>query len=884
MPLIRPLSSSPGSLPRLVAGVCLAATLLYVGDARSDLAEWLAPTSDERRLELPELDPAIPSPAQILGSPLGERFHHHHQLLRYLEALAEASPRVIVESYGETYEGRPLTLAILSSPENLQRLDEIRADRRLLGDPALVDEAEAGDLMARTPAVLWLGYGVHGNESSSAEAALATAYVLAAGTGDFARQLERLVVIIDPLMNPDGRERYVQAYRSLRGRLPNPDGESVEHIEPWPGGRGNHYGFDLNRDWAWGTQLETRHRLRAFTAWEPQVTVDLHEMGASATYFFPPPAEPVHPRIDARARHWLEVFGRGNASAFDQIGWTYYVADQFDLFYPAYGDSYPTLRGGIGMTYEVGGGGRAGAAIDLTGGRVRTLADRVTRHLAASLATVQTAAQHGPQMVEEFHQRRRDQLKRPAESFVWSAAAAEAHQLANVLDRHGIRVERIQRQFQTRALPVDPRQAPGEITLQPGDYVVDTAQPLGALAASLLERQAEISDQFIRQQRERVEEDRYAQFYDITAWSLPLVYGVPAWQLDRRLPEGSVGTAAPPPEETAPEGNTLGFALPPHGVEGYRFAWNLWREGIRLRWATEPFELTQRAFPAGSLLVVAEDQPGGAWPHQREWISRLAARVPLPIEPVTSSWTRAGIDLGSSDFSAVAPPRIGLLRGEGLSATSFGSLWHLLDRDLEAPHSVLPVERLSRLALEEYDTLLLPDGWRFDALDEEALRHLDRWVRDGGRLITIGSASGWLIESGFLGDANDGSEAPEEAAKAEAEEPPAATLEVPGALVASESERHPTTRGGSASPFWLFYGAAGEQPMGGEVLMRVASEPAVGFAWNEGRERLPGSPLVSQRSMGSGAVILFHQDPAFRLLTRGTLPVLLDWLLFGGAL
>ncbi|MGH9361234.1 MAG: M14 family zinc carboxypeptidase, partial [Thermoanaerobaculia bacterium] len=357
--------------------VCLL--LLFVvapaiapGQAPPAAPPLVAPLSGGQELPLPAPAVAVPSPAELLGYPLGTRFTHWDRIVEALAAIDRASDRVTMWEYGRTYEGRPLQLLAISTPANLARLEAIRQERLRLADPQALAAEERERLLRELPVVVWLAYGVHGNESSSAEAAMATAWVLASAGGETAELLRDAVVLIDPLSNPDGRERYVHAYEQRAGSRPNPDPAAAEHFEPWPGGRQNHYLLDLNRDWAWASQQETRHRIAAYRQWEPQVYVDFHEMGSESTYFFPPTAEPIHPRIDRALVSWLDTFGRANAQAFEQQGWIYYTGENFDLFYPGYGDSYPSLRGAVGMTYEMAGGGRAGAALALPDGSTLT--------------------------------------------------------------------------------------------------------------------------------------------------------------------------------------------------------------------------------------------------------------------------------------------------------------------------------------------------------------------------------------------------------------------------------------------------------------------------------------------------------------------------------
>jgi len=314
-------------------------------------ARLLAPLSEGELAPLPQLDERVPRPEAVLGYPLGAHFTHWAQILSYLQAVAAASDRVKLWEYGKTYEGRPLELVAISSKENLARLDSLRAERLRLGDPGALSREERDSLARQLPVAVWLAYGIHGDEASSSEAAMAVAYVLAAGGGDVPELLKSTIVLIDPLSNPDGRERYIRGYEERQGASPDPRAAAAEHFQPWPGGRQNHYLVDLNRDWAWASQRETRARIAAYRSWEPQVYVDFHEMGSEASYFFPPPSEPVNNRIERRVLSWIETFGRANAEAFDRQGWVYFKSEDYDLFYPGYGDSYPSLRGAVGMTY-----------------------------------------------------------------------------------------------------------------------------------------------------------------------------------------------------------------------------------------------------------------------------------------------------------------------------------------------------------------------------------------------------------------------------------------------------------------------------------------------------------------------------------------------------
>jgi len=831
----------------------------------------------------------VPHPTEFLGYPLGEHFTEHAQILAYLETLAAASERVAFESYGTTYEGRPLTLLAISSPRNLARLEEIReANLRLA----------AGD--GSRPAsdqkiIVWLAYGVHGNESSAAEAAIATAYTLAAAEGEWERLLDEVVVLLDPLVNPDGRERYVGFYKSHRGHRADPDPAAVEHLEPWPGGRQNHYLIDLNRDWAWASQAETRARLAAYRRWEPQVYVDFHEMSAESTYFFPPSAEPVHPEIAPEIVGWLEVFGRANAAAFDRQGWTYYVGEVFDLFYPGYGDSYPSLRGAVGMTYEMAGGGRAGSLVELPDGRRLNLADRVGRHFTTSLATVETAARNRREILRDFARSR--QPESSVVTYLWPPDQGEARALAELLDDHGVDVRALSRPMRLR---VEPLVGEGEVEreLPAGTWAVTTGQPLGRLVRALMESENEMPSAFLDQQRRRLEANRETEFYDVTAWSLPLAYNLEAWRLEGE----AAGLETPAPPETAIGGvGGVGVLVPPQGLVGYRFAAELLRRGIRPRLTLDDFRIGGADYPAGTLFIPRLGQPEGLDAQLGEAIASAGIRG---AQSVASSYTETGPSLGSDGVAVVKVPEVGILSGDGVGVTSFGSLWHLLDQLVGLDHTRLDTAHLGRIDLTDFDVLVLPDGRYGEALDGEAGDEIARWVRRGGTLVAIAGAADWLeqkeltqverwhepseneSDAGHGGEGDDyGGEIVEGGSNGLERRP----LHTPGAILATQvSPSHPLTAGVETPPPVLFLGSDVFLPTGNpkiDVLMVRADDPVLGgFVWPEKRDRLRGALLVSAEEIGEGRVVIFAEDPAFRLFWRATMPIFLNAVIYGPSL
>lgn len=844
----------------------------------------LAPLSHGDEVPLPELDARVPSPSRFLGYPLGSRFTHHARLVAYLEALAAASPRVSLWEYGESYEGRSLLLLAVTSPENMERLEEIRLRHMRLAAPTRRSEPEVEALVFTQPTVVWLGYGVHGNESSSAEAALAAAYVLAAAQGPWERWLREVVVLIDPLGNPDGRERYLAAYEQRRGVRPDAYPGAREHSEPWPGGRTNHYLIDLNRDWAWASQQETRQRLAAYRRWEPQVHVDFHEMASGSTYFFPPVTEPIHPAIDRRVLSWLETFGDGTAAAFDDLGWVYYNAQQFDLFYPGYGDSYPGLRAAAGMTYEMAGGGRAGQLLELPDGTLLTLADRVGRHLVSTLATVETAAKHRVGLLKDFVAARQAASNHLPQSILWEAGQPEARALVELLALHGIEVHQLAADAELVTSPgiggTEQRRR-----FVAGTYVVSTAQPLASLVEALMKVRSPLPPDFVERQRQRLEESLPPEFYDVTAWALPLAFNVETWLIYGEAP--AVAPVAPAAGRVVGRGD-LGYLLRPQGLVGFRLLAALKAEGVRCRLALQGFTSDGERYPRGTVFVPRRGNPA----ELEDLLRELAAAEGVEVRRVASSQTEEGISLGSDDMVPVRPARLGLVLGPGVSPASAGSLWHLLDVEVGVPHTVLEPEALVE-ALADFDVLVLPDGSGYgEELGEKGAAALREWVRRGGVLVAVRGAVGWLEEEGLvsLETWTPEDEIPLDLGVARSEAYPESPLDIrplhtPGAALATEMRTsHPLTAGLAAAPSVLFLGSTVLLPAAEperNVVTAAFEDPVVsGFAWPEARERLAGALLVGEEPMGEGRIIAFAQEPAFRLFWRATMPLFLNAVLF----
>ena len=544
----------------------------------------------------------IPTPESVLGYRVGEAFTPHVEVERYYKTLAQAAQeRMRLVPYGRTFEGRTLYLAIFSAPENLSKLESIRETISRLTDPSKTSPEQAAEIARTTPAIAWLSYNVHGNEASSSEASLQVAYQLAAGEDERTLKiLKECVVILDPMVNPDGRDRYVQFYRSALGRKPNSDLEAAEHSERWPSGRTNHYYFDLNRDWAWQSQPESQARLKEYLRWNPQVHVDYHEMGLESTYFFAPPTQPIQETVEALLKKWFQLYAKGNAAAFDRFGIRYYTAEDFDLFYPSYGDSWPSLNGAIGMTYEQAGGSRGGLVARLPESRGEvTLRNRAWHHFTTSLATLETTAQNRETRLRDFYEFHRAAIKAGTEGPIHEFyllpgkdPATISHLVGRLL-RQGIEVQQMTQAVTANDVHDYAGRVAGERRLPAGTYVVDLAQPKGFLARALLEPESKLRGLF---------------FYDVTGWSLPLASGVEAYWSSKNV-RGERRAVTAPPEAAG------GVTGPDHPT-AYLVPWDtngavallaaLLARDVRCYVAISGFKAAGREFEPGTIVIPRE--------------------------------------------------------------------------------------------------------------------------------------------------------------------------------------------------------------------------------------------------------------------------------------
>src|SRR5688572_22789098 len=558
---------------------------------------------------LAQHDPKVPAPRAVLGYDVGERFTPHHMLMRYLERVAAASPRVRLDTVAHTFEGREVMRVVVTSEANQRRLDEIRRDARRLFDPRGASDGELRSVVDRMPSIAWLGYSIHGGEASGVEAGIGVLYQLAAGTDAETRMiLDSVVVLIDPSQNPDGHERHVQDVTRMRGALGLPTSPfAMIQQGNWPGPRTSHYYFDLNRDWFIHSHPESQGRVRTFMEWAPHVAVDLHEMGSGSTYFFAPPMEPFNKNVPQSIKDWWDIYATANAQAMSRHGWSFFRREGYDEFYPGYGVSWPVLNGAVGMTYEQA--SSAGGAIRRSDGTVLTLRDATMHHYTTSMATLLTTARRRQQRVRDYLAFRQSAMTEAARASMRAVVIerdihGRADSLAQRLVANGIDVKRIRSGVTLRNATPYAANNSRALRANAEAYVVDLAQPQGRLAKALLEPEAQLDSVFIGEELEGRETDQPSRFYDITAWSLPYLFRVNAWTLSS-VPEGgeAVPLLRPVVSTSAVTRAGYGYAFAPGSEASLRMLGGLLKDSVRVWYAQRWFRAGGTTFPHGAFVA-----------------------------------------------------------------------------------------------------------------------------------------------------------------------------------------------------------------------------------------------------------------------------------------
>ncbi|MBX9781617.1 MAG: zinc carboxypeptidase [Chitinophagaceae bacterium] len=792
----------------------------------------------------------LQSPEQFLGYKVGTRFTRHHRIVEYAKAVAQAKPDMVkIEKYGETNEGRELLLAFVSSPENIQKLDLIRINNlRLAG----LSKDNAGAQTETAPAIVWLSYNVHGNEASSSEAFLLTIHALVDPANTQTKEwLKNTVVILDPCINPDGRDRYINWYNGMVGTAYNPEPISREHIEPWPGGRSNHYNFDLNRDWAWQTQVESQQRLKKYREWMPQIHVDYHEQGYNEPYYFAPAAEPFHEVITPWQREFQNTLGRNHAKYFDGNGWLFFTKERFDLLYPSYGDTYPIYNGAIGMTYEQGGGPRGGLGVLNEDGDTLTLVDRAQHHFTTGLSTIEISSKNKQKLIAEFKKFFEDsKAAKSSEYKTYVFTAKEENKivaLKKLLDQNGIEYGTISnknfRGFNYFTGKEDAFSDEGY------HIAVSAYQPRSVMAKVLLEPRTIVTD---------------SNTYDITAWSAGYAYGVKGYAVKEKLDVNNDVATAP----INAVSSNYGVLVPYNSFNSAKLVAHLLKHGVKVRFAEKPFTYKTKKYESGTVIVLRTSNTAVNW---LAITNQACKKFNVQGESVETGFMDKGADFGSPTVRIInGAPKVVMLTGEQVSSLGAGEIWHYFERSLDYPITLVNAADLGRLNLKNFQVLILPDGNYRNLNDKSITDKLKDFVRGGGKIIALenavsimaGSDWGIKMKDGKTDDRKD-----DTVKKYGDREKDYLTNSIPGAIYKVDLDNtHPLAFGYPDYYYTLKQDNSLYEFLkdGWNVGTLKKDAYVTGFAGVKVKAKLKDGMLLGVQDIGSGSIVYLSEDLLFR--------------------
>lgn len=832
-----------------------------------------------------EYNDKIQSPAAFLGYELGERFTEYHRSVAYFEYLANLSNRITLNTYGETYEQRPLINLVISSPENHAQMETLRERHLQLMDADFAASEEGQKVIANDPVFTSFSYNIHGNEASSTEAAMQVAYRLAASQDEeTARTLAESVVILFVCINPDGRDRYVYWINGAGRQQPGISPSDFEHYAPWPNGRTNHYWFDLNRDWIWGVHPESRGHTAEYQRWMPQVHVDYHEQGYNSNYFTAPGATPRNLLLPDTYEAWSDTFGRANIAAFDREGLMYFTRDRFDFFYPGYGSSYPSVMGAIGMLTEQGGIG-AGRAITTDDGYILTLRQRIFDHYTTSLATIQKAAVQRQQLLAySVAAWNPATAKSPHQSFVIrNEKGGFLEDFLKVMDRQGVVVEQANEDF-TLASSLDYRTGKSSsVQFSAGDYIISAQQPRHLFIHSIMDRNLAIEDSVM---------------YDMATWSAPLAYNLEAY-----------ASTITPKVSTMPigekewTGSLNSAALEGQTAYAYLIDWQqrwapkalgeLWQKGYRVRSAVAPFSNGEETYSAGTLIVL-RGRNLERTSTMAEDMKNISTSTGVNIAALPTGRMSDGFDLASSRNRPVEQPRVAMLVEPPFNTYTSGQVYFLFDQETAFPidrirtsafaQTSMPKlgQRYGYVDINDYDVLILPGGRDLNRIFwQEQRLEINQWLQRGGTLIALEEAARFFTTEGkfrkveLIKSIPDTSEAAKYLTYAE-QETYRGLKRIPGsALRTNIDTTHPLAFGVKPEVFGLKLNTDALEPA--TVLESVGTyhqEPGelltAGYASMDNLKRLAGKTFAGVQKVGDGKIVYLLDNPHYRMFWRGT--------------
>lgn len=846
---------------------------------------------------------AVPTFKSVLGYDVGERITSHSDMLRFFEALQQAEPeRIKVVEYGRTWEGRKLIYAAIGKAKHIADLDGFAKNMQLLSDPRKTNKNTAKQLIDQLPSSVWLEYSVHGNEISSTDAAMMMAYHLLAAPNEPTNQkiLNNTIVFIDPLQNPDGRSRFISRYYATVGLQHSSDRLSAEHNEPWPNGRSNHYLFDMNRDWLAITQPETAGRIKVMNHYRPLVVIDLHEMGGDQSYYFSPSAQPFNPHMTKTQISNMNTIGKNNGKHFDRFGFDFFTREIFDAFYPGYGDSWPTFYGASASTYEVS--SSRGELFKKNTGETLTYLNTVQRHFVASVSTAEAVADNHEKLLNDYYQYQvsaieagKSNKKQRLYIMPNQRNKAGTHRLATLMAQHDVEVFRATEAFTSCGKQY-----------QAGAYFIDSAQPKGRFVTTTFSKQVDMDTKFLKEQERRRSRKLHDEIYDITGWSLPLMFDVDVDNCSKAITVASEAVSSDDKlvGQVTNIDATVGYIVPWGDMAAGRFLTAALLQNIVIKSADKAFTLDDKQqFTAGSLIIEKRSNNKDLAAK----VAQIAQQTGAQVVGVNTSWVTEGPSFGSDNTVQMIAPNIAMAWDEPTSSLSAGNSRFVIERQFNYPVTAIRTAMLESADLSNYQVLILPSGDYKTALGESGVANIKQWVERGGVLITFGTATKFAAdpdvglldvqrELAFKAETKAGDKGSDNEPMAEgqlitskehlikaSENQKESPDFVAGVLANIEvDQEHWLTAGVHENLVAIAYGNDIYTPIklasGKNVAWFSSAENvlASGFLWQENKQQLAYKPYLIHQPMANGMVISFTQEPTARAYLDGLNLMLLN--------
>ncbi len=803
-------------------------------------------------------DKAIPTPEAFLGYQVGSQHASPYEIAAYCKKLASLSPRIKIETYARTVENQELLLLTFTNPQNISNLPAIKAEHALLANPQSAKNFKLNQM----PGVVWLGYSVHGNEASGTNSALLTVYHLAAAQGP---QIDSLlaenIILVDPCINPDGGRRFSTWVNSNKSQNLVSDANAREFKETWPGGRTNHYWFDLNRDWLYQQLPESKGRLVKFYEWLPNILTDHHEMGSNSSFFFQPgiPAR-MHPLTPAKNLELTAAIGNYHAKALDAIGSHYYTQENYDDFYYGKGSTLPDVNGSIGILFEQA--SSRGHLQETVNGNL-SFPFTIRNQFTVTLSTLQAAKAMRKELLQHMQSFYAESPTDDTKAYIFGGGSdhVATTEMLNILLRNQIEVYN---------LKADETQ--NNIKFSPGSsYIVPATQAKHRLVKSFFEKRTSFQD---------------SAFYDISAWTLPLCMNVPYAESKTALALGTSATNSPYSAGKVIGTSTYAYVFEWSGYFAPRTALKLIEKGYRLKYATEPFQAQTsqglKTFAYGSVQFLASD------PENLKDLQAIAAADGTTFYGIKSGLTPQGIDLGSEKFKTMEAPKPLMVVGEGIDANDAGEIWHLLDQRYALPLTFADLQNIAKLDINKYTHLILPSGRYGDYISEDKLKS---FLAKGGTVVAMGDANSFLIQKKFssLVLKPEASVSNKSKKAFDSKSNSDGALETSGAIVSAQLDlSHPLCYGYQNTTLPVFKvnnlifedtGNAYNSPF------ILSDKPLLaGYIHPKNRERFKNSPIIVANTFGGGKVIQITDNPNFRAFWYGTNKIFANALFFSNAL